>query len=56
MLWLFPDVKLPFGLAWPGGSRELYPWIFNLADVWLLAGIVLVAIRSLRVDTPDPKP
>lgn len=44
MFWMFPDVKLPFGLRWPGGSDELYPWIYNLADVALCGGIVLLFI------------
>lgn len=44
MFWLFPDVKLPFGLNWPGGSSEVYPWIFNLADASLLVGIAILFI------------
>ena len=44
MFWLFPDVKLPFGLHWPGGNDEVYPWIFNLADASLLIGIVVLFI------------
>jgi signal peptidase II len=42
MLHLFPDVDLPFGLSWPGQARGLYPWIFNLADVALLLGVLTV--------------
>jgi len=42
LLWLFPGVNLPFGLAWPGGSRDLYPWIFNLADVALVLGVLTI--------------
>ena len=42
MFWMFPEVKLPFGLHWPGGSDELYPWIYNLADVALCGGILLL--------------
>lgn len=47
MLLIFPDVKLPWGLRWPSGMDEVYPWIFNLADVFLLAGIAVIVIRSL---------
>jgi signal peptidase II len=48
MLHLFPDVHLPFGWRWPGaGSRELYPWIFNLADAFLLIGVGLIFGRSI---------
>jgi lipoprotein signal peptidase len=49
MLLLFPDVKLPWGLRWWGGSNDIYPWIFNLADVYLLVGIGLILLRSLFV-------
>lgn len=52
MLWLFPDVNLPFGMAWPGGARDVYPWIFNIADALLLIGIGVLAVRALF--TPQP--
>jgi len=47
MLYLFPGVQLPFGWQWANGSREIYPWIFNLADVYLTVGIALMLLRSL---------
>jgi signal peptidase II len=53
MLWMLPEVKLPFGLTWPGGVRDAYPWIFNLADVYLLAGIITILIRSMFVPNPQ---
>lgn len=53
MLWLFPEVKLPFGLSWPSGDSELYPWIFNLADVYLCVGIVMVLIMSFISGDPQ---
>lgn len=53
MLYLFPGVNLPFGWTWPGGNRELYPWIFNLADLWLLTGVGLMLLISWR-DAPKP--
>jgi signal peptidase II len=43
-LHMLPGWKLPFGLHWPGGSPEVWPWIFNIADVLLLAGMALVMI------------
>lgn len=46
MLYLFPDVNLPFNWTWPGGTQLVYPWIFNLADVYLLAGIGVCLIQS----------
>lgn len=47
MLLLFPYTHLPFGWTWPGGQPELYPWIFNLADVYLTLGIGAMIVRSL---------
>jgi signal peptidase II len=44
MMHLFPDVHLPWGLAWPGGNTEVYPWIFNLADVALVVGVLLLFV------------
>lgn len=57
MLHLFPGVQLPFGWRWTGGSTELYPWIFNLADVYLLVGIGVTLLRSFlaRPCPPDIK-
>ncbi|MCC5823504.1 MAG: signal peptidase II [Phycisphaerales bacterium] len=48
-----PGVPLPFGLRWPGGSTELWPYVSNIADAFLLIGIGLLLIYSWR--TP-PKP
>ena len=45
MFWIFPGATLPFGLTWPGGDHRLYPWVFNVADVALVVGVLtLVAI------------
>jgi len=44
MLWLFPEVKLPFGLHWPDGADGLYPWIFNVADVCLVGGLLVLMV------------
>lgn len=50
MFLLFPDWHLPFGLSWPNGSTELYPWIFNFADVALVVGVILLGILSWHYD------
>ncbi len=50
MLWLFPGVKLPFGQSWPGGADELYPWVFNIADVALLVGLAILMLGMYRED------
>lgn len=50
MLWMLPEVRLPWGLRWPGmgggsGSDQVWPWIFNLADAALMVGVgMIVAI------------
>ena len=56
MLHLFPGVNLPFGWTWPSGRPELYPWIFNLADVFLLVGIGLMLLRALLFSGHEDKP
>ena len=38
-LHMFPGRELPWGVSWPGGSREIFPWVFNVADMLLLAGM-----------------
>jgi len=53
MLLLFPGVNLPFGWSWGRGGRGLYPWVFNLADVYLTTGIALLVVRTLFV-APQP--
>lgn len=43
--YLFPRRELPLGLSWPGGTTEIFPWVFNLADVELLVGMGLLLIH-----------
>jgi len=50
MLWLFPGVDLPFGWRWPDGSNGLYPWIFNIADVCLVLGLIVLMVIMHRHD------
>ena len=47
-LHMTPRWNLPFGLHWPGGSAELFPWVFNVADVLLLAGMALLLFSPHR--------
>jgi signal peptidase II len=44
-LHMLPGWRLPFGWRWPGGSPELFPWVFNVADVMLLVGMGLLIIH-----------
>jgi signal peptidase II len=50
-LHMLPGWRLPFGLSWPGGSGEIFPWVFNLADVMLLTGMALLLVHINRVET-----
>lgn len=43
-LYIFPRRQLPWGLHWPGGSHEWFPWVFNLADMELIAGMLLLML------------
>lgn len=48
-LHMLPDWHLPFGLRWGrGGSPEVFPWVFNIADVSLLVGMGLLMIHINR--------
>ncbi|MFK7961566.1 MAG: signal peptidase II [Phycisphaerales bacterium] len=53
MFLLFPGVHLPFGWKWPGGNPELYPWIFNFADVCLVVGLGWIMVRIYRGERVD---
>lgn len=52
LLYLFPGVHLPWGLTWPGGITELYPWIFNIADAALVIGVGAMMIGAYRRKKP----
>ena len=44
-----PGVKLPFGITWPnGGSNEAWPYVSNVADLYLLIGIALLLIYTWK--------
>lgn len=48
-----PNVPMPLGITWPNGSNELWPWVSNVADAYLILGIAILLIWMWR--TPDPK-
>lgn len=42
-------VPLPFGLRWPGGSTDLWPYVSNVADAFLIVGIgILMGVSLFR--------
>jgi signal peptidase II len=47
------------GWKWPGSSTEVFPWIFNVADVLLCTGVGLMLFYSLFLaprSHPAPAP
>ena len=63
---LLPGHRLPGGATWPGTNNpEMFPWVFNVADVLLLIGLLMTvhALRLVRktavwpvIDGPPPVP
>lgn len=43
-------VRLPFGLRWPHGSPDLWPYVSNVADAFLLVGIFILVVKMWRAD------
>lgn len=43
-----PGVKLPFGWSWPWGGREVWPYVSNLADLFLIIGVCIVGWVAIR--------
>lgn len=44
-----PGLQFPFGLS-PFGTREVWPWVSNIADLFLLIGIAMLAFFLLKRD------
>ena len=50
-LHMLPNWELPNGWMWPGNATsDVFPWVFNVADVLLLAGMALFVITSFAED------
>ncbi len=57
MLHFFPGRQLPLGLSWPGfigGQRAVWPWVSNVADVYLNLGIWPLVARTLWTGRAEP--
>ncbi len=52
-----PGVRLPFGLHWPNDpSGEVWPWVSNVADLFLIVGVAGLMVSMWRAPKPvDPK-
>jgi signal peptidase II len=48
---MLPDRKLPNDWTWPGGNPEIFPWVFNVADMLLLCGMVLLMLHINRIES-----
>lgn len=45
----FPGVKLPFGWRYPSNEDQLWPYVSNIADKWLLVGIAILLVHAWRM-------
>lgn len=49
-----PGVRLPFGWRWPNDpSGEVWPWVSNVADLFLILGVGGLMIAMWRQPKPD---
>jgi signal peptidase II len=37
-----PNVHYPFGISTPWSGREIWPYVSNLADLWLIIGVAIL--------------
>ena len=57
-----PGMKLPAGIRWPNGSDEVWPYVSNIADLWLIIGIGLLLVLCWKTPAhsdahkADPNP
>jgi lipoprotein signal peptidase len=51
-----PGVKLPFGWSLPNGSSEVWPYVSNIADLWLIFAIGILLFRVFFPANPSPSP
>jgi len=53
-LHMFPRWDFPFGWRWPGNrTSDIFPWVFNVADMLLLGGMGLFMIYAYRRDREE---
>lgn len=56
-LHMLPRWNLPGGLRWPNNpTAEVFPWIFNVADMLLLCGMAIFMIYAYRRDRASEAP
>src|SRR5690606_17589022 len=42
------------GRAWPGTTTPIFPWIFNIADSLLCAGVAMMLLLNFFEKSPQP--
>lgn len=48
-------LEFPWGIRWPNGSPEVWPYVSNVADAALLVGIAILIVKMWRVDSDAKK-
>lgn len=43
-----PNVNYPFGISTPWSGREVWPYVSNLADLWLIIGVAVLVVFLWR--------
>ncbi len=50
-----PGVRWPWGISMPWGGREVWPYVSNVADLFLLIGIAILAVYLWRTEPGQSK-
>jgi signal peptidase II len=45
-----PGVSYPFGISTPWSGNQVWPYVSNIADLWLIVGIVMLVVILWRTD------
>jgi signal peptidase II len=48
-----PGWTYPFGISTPWSGREIWPYVSNIADLWLLIGVAIVLVKFWRSGHAD---
>lgn len=52
-----PGVRMPFGWHWPNDpTGEVWPWVSNVADLFLILGVAGLMLSMWRAPKTDPAP
>ncbi|HZW05906.1 MAG TPA: signal peptidase II [Phycisphaerales bacterium] len=50
-----PGVKWPFGITTPWSGEQIWPYVSNIADLWLIVGIGMLVVILWRSDKAEQK-